>query len=117
MVDGRLEGPGRYGRLCVTGEASGAPCVAVQPGPDGGTDGGVDGGTDAGADGGAGEDTDAGGPVEPGTPPSEDGGGCGAAPGGPSLALLALLALTGARRRMGVSGVTQCLSRKGVGPS
>ncbi|MFP2924027.1 MXAN_6640 family putative metalloprotease [Pyxidicoccus sp. 3LG] len=103
VVDGRMEGPGRYGRLCITGEASGAPCVAVQPGPDGGADGGADGGVgngaDGGADGGVGGAPDAGAPGEPG-PPEEEGGGCGAAPGGPSLALLVLLSVGLSRRRI-----------------
>jgi hypothetical protein len=88
VVDGRMEGTGRYGRLCITGEASGAPCVAVQPGPDGGTDAGVDGGTDAGV---------GGGPMEP-PPASDEGGGCGAAPGEPGGLLLVLL---GAWRKRG----------------
>ncbi|WP_246357153.1 MXAN_6640 family putative metalloprotease [Pyxidicoccus fallax] len=91
VVDGRMEGTGRYGRLCITGDASGAPCVAVQPGPDAGTDGGTDGGVGNGTDGG----TDGGTPVEP-RPPSEE-GGCGAAPGGTSWALLAVLLAFGVR--------------------
>ncbi|AKQ63337.1 hypothetical protein A176_000249 [Myxococcus hansupus] len=106
VVDGRLEGVGRYGRLCVSGEDSGAPCLDVPPpGPDGGTggdpDGGADGGTgtdpDGGVDAGTGSDpdggvdagTDAGGPSEPAPPRDE--GGCSSAPGGLTWAVLLLL--------------------------
>ncbi|QSQ12779.1 MXAN_6640 family putative metalloprotease [Myxococcus landrumensis] len=34
LVDGRHEGVGRYGTLCLTAEASGAPCVEVPPEPE-----------------------------------------------------------------------------------
>ncbi|AGC48502.1 hypothetical protein MYSTI_07230 [Myxococcus stipitatus DSM 14675] len=34
LVDGRHEGVGRYGALCLTAEASGAPCVGSTPEPE-----------------------------------------------------------------------------------
>ncbi|WP_224366053.1 MXAN_6640 family putative metalloprotease [Hyalangium versicolor] len=38
VVDGRHEGTGRYGRLCITGTSSQQPCVAVTPDTPGGGD-------------------------------------------------------------------------------
>ncbi|WP_253816274.1 hypothetical protein [Myxococcus xanthus] len=32
VVDGRREGLGRYGRLCLSGEDSGTPCASARPG-------------------------------------------------------------------------------------
>ncbi|WP_239989139.1 MXAN_6640 family putative metalloprotease [Corallococcus macrosporus] len=115
VVDGRLEGVGRYGRLCISGEDSGATCVgAPPPDPDGGTgsdpDGGADAGTgsdpdggvigapDGGVDAGTGGDPDGGaGPGEP-PPPDEGGCGCSSASGGLSWALLLLLVAAFVRR-------------------
>ncbi|ABF92405.1 hypothetical protein MXAN_6640 [Myxococcus xanthus DK 1622] len=95
VVDGRREGLGRYGRLCISGEDSGAPCTTVPPpDPDGGGD--LDGGVGGEPDGGV----DAGVPGEPPPPPPRDEGGCGcsSAPGGLTWALLLFLVAAFIRR-------------------
>ncbi|WP_229908530.1 MXAN_6640 family putative metalloprotease [Comamonas sp. JC664] len=103
VVDGRLEGVGRYGRLCISGEDSGAPCIDTPPpgpGPDGGVapdaDGGADAGTGGDPDGGAEAGPDAGAPNEPAPPRDE--GGCSSAPGGLTWAVLLLLVAACSRR-------------------
>lgn len=117
VADGRLEGVGRYGRLCISGEDSGAPCVNAPADPDGGVDAGTGGDPDGGADAGTGSDPDGGvvgapdggvdagtgddpdGGVGPGEPPPDEGGcGCSSGSGGLSWGLLVLL-LAAFRRR------------------
>lgn len=111
VVDGRREGLGRYGRLCISGEDSGAPCATVPPpDPDGGVDpdGGTGNDSDSGADGGPGGDPDSGiggepdGGVDAGVPgdppPPRDEGGCSSAPGGLTWALLLMLMAAFIRR-------------------
>ncbi|NVI98360.1 hypothetical protein HV824_09525 [Myxococcus sp. AM009] len=101
VVDGRREGLGRYGRLCISGEDSGAPCATVPPpDPDGGadagtgndSDGGADGGPGGAPDGGVGGAPDGGGAGGPGGDLDRGGdeGGCSSAPGGLTWALLLL---------------------------
>ncbi|MBZ4413084.1 hypothetical protein K8640_33195 [Myxococcus sp. XM-1-1-1] len=70
VVDGRHEGTGRYGTLCLTGETSGAPCVEVTPEPE----------------------------TEVPQTPDDDDSGCAAAPGALGWAALVFVGL-GRRRR------------------
>ncbi|MCP3100642.1 hypothetical protein LZ198_17365 [Myxococcus sp. K15C18031901] len=74
VVDGRHEGVGRYGKLCLTADAKGAPCV--QPTPE-----------------------EPGEPEQPHAPGDDDGGGCAAAPGGAGALLLSWLGFAARGRR------------------
>lgn len=99
VVDGRMAGLGRYGRLCIAATGQSASCAPLEA-----ADAGTDAGTpDAGADAG----TPDAGPVDAGRPgepieeprtPSDD-GGCQAAGGPLSGALVALLLGGGLRAR------------------
>ncbi|WP_171447601.1 MXAN_6640 family putative metalloprotease [Corallococcus carmarthensis] len=101
VVDGRNEGLGRYGRLCIAATGQAASCAPLDA-QDAGTDAGTaDAGTsDAGMDAGT---VDAGRPVDPIDDPRtpDDDGGCQAAGGPLSGALVALLlgGVLRARRR------------------
>ncbi|NNC17730.1 hypothetical protein HJC22_18605 [Corallococcus exiguus] len=103
VVDGRMEGLGRYGRLCIAATGQAASCAPLES-MDAGTDAGSDSGTpDAGADAGTSDagTVDAGRPVDPIDDPRtpSDDGGCQAAGGPLSGALVALLLGGGLRAR------------------
>ncbi|EAU67271.1 hypothetical protein STIAU_4959 [Stigmatella aurantiaca DW4/3-1] len=93
VVDGRLQGTGRYGRLCVAHSATATPCGALNP------DGGVpEGGTpDAGTPDGGGTPGEPQEPEEPQAPDTSK--GCQAAPGAWWAGLLLAGGLWRLRRR------------------
>ena len=94
VVDGRMEGLGRYGRLCIAATGQSASCAPLEA-PDAGTDAGTpDAGLDAGT-------VDAGRPVDPIEDPRtpSDDGGCQTTGGPLSGALVALLLGGGLRAR------------------
>ncbi|WP_375760086.1 MXAN_6640 family putative metalloprotease [Corallococcus exercitus] len=94
VVDGRKEGLGRYGRLCIAATGQAASCAPLEAQDAGTEPGTTDAGTDAGT-------VDAGRPVDPiddPRPPADD-GGCQTAGGPLSGALVALLLGGGLRAR------------------